>query len=145
MKQRLFGSWGKNVGLFLLRVLTGAYMAFGHGFGKITAGPGEWSDLGGAMGVLGITFFPVVWGFLAAFSEFVCSLLVALGLFTRAASLLLFGTMGVAALTHILGGDGWVGHGSAELALGYAIVFLALMFTGGGSYSIDASISENHS
>lgn len=141
----MFGSWGKHFGIFLLRVLTGAYMAFGHGFGKITAGPDEWTKLGGAMSVLGITFLPVVWGFLAAFSEFVCSLLVALGLFTRTASFLLLGTMGVAALTHILGGDGWVGHGSAELALGYAIVFLALIFLGGGKYSIDASISPGNS
>lgn len=137
VKKLLFGTWGKDAGLFVLRLLTGLYMAFGHGWGKITGGSGEWEKLGGAVAVFGIQFLPTLWGFLAAFSEFVCSLLVSIGLFTRAAAFLMLCTMGVAAGTHLAKGDGWVGHGSAELALGYAIAFLAILLMGGGSFSLD--------
>ncbi len=141
MKKLLLTSGGKDIGLFLLRVLTGLYMAFAHGMGKMTGGPEEWAKTGGAMAaVFGISFAPAFWGFLAAFSEFVCSLLVALGLFTRAASALVLITMVVAGFFHVSRGDGLVGHGSAELAFGYAITFLALTIMGGGKYSVDAMI-----
>lgn len=138
MKKLLFGSWGKHFGLLILRVCTGLYMAIGHGYGKITADTEQWADLGASMEMFGITFFPVFWGFLAAFSEFVCSLLMAAGLFTRAASFLLFCTMGIAGYSHLAGGDGWFGHGSAELAFGYAITSLALVMIGAGKMSLDS-------
>lgn len=137
MKKLLFGTWGTDFGIFLLRFCTGLYMAIGHGYGKITAGPEEWASLGESMEVFGITSLPVLWGFLAAFSEFFCSILLALGLFTRMAAFFLFCTMGVAGYTHLAGGDGWFGQGSAELAFGYAITTLALIMIGAGKWSLD--------
>ncbi len=137
IKKYLFGDRGKDTGLLILRLLTGLYMALAHGFGKITAGPEKWAGLGESMAVFGITFLPVLWGFLAAVAEFFCALLVSIGFYTRAAAFLLFATMGVAGLSHLSRGDGLVGHGSAELAFGYAITFVAVMFMGAGRYSLD--------
>jgi putative oxidoreductase len=122
----------RDFGLLFLRAAFGLYMAFGHGLGKITAGPGQWAELGGAMGLLGINFLPAFWGFMAAFAEFVCALLVVVGFLTRPALLLLVINMAVAANMHIQTGDG-----SPEMALLYGIVFLALVFAGPGKYSVD--------
>ena len=67
---KLFSSEGvaKDFGLLFIRLAIGTLMFLMHGYGKITAGPETWERVGGAMGNLGITFVPVVWGFLAAFA-----------------------------------------------------------------------------
>lgn len=122
----------RNLGLLFLRVAVGLYMAFGHGLGKITAGAGKWAELGGAMSLLGISFLPTFWGFMAAFAEFVCALLVVVGFLTRPALLFLVINMTVAANMHIQ-----TGNGSPEMALLYGIVFLSLVFVGPGKYSVD--------
>jgi putative oxidoreductase len=126
----------RNFGLLLLRGVVGLYMAFGHGLGKITGGPSQWAELGGAMGLLGINFLPAFWGFMAAFAEFVCALLVVLGLATRPALILLVINMTVAANMHIQ-----TGNGSPESAIIYGITFLALIFMGPGKYSLDEQLS----
>jgi len=124
----------RDLGLLILRAGFGLYMAFGHGLGKITAGPEQWARLGGAMEMFGIGFFPTFWGFMASFAEFVGALLLVVGLLTRPAALLLVINMFVAAMSHILG------EGSPESALLYLIVFLTLVIVGPGKYSIDAQI-----
>ncbi|MCM4158933.1 DoxX family protein [Antarcticibacterium flavum] len=69
----------------------------------------------------------------AVFAEFVCSILVILGLGTRLAVIPLIATMAVAALiVH------WTdGFGSQELPLLFLFGYLLLFFTGGGKYSLD--------
>ncbi|MGB3547994.1 MAG: DoxX family protein [Saprospiraceae bacterium] len=70
---------------------------------------------------------------LAVFAEFFCSILLALGLFTRLALLPLISTMLVAAfITH--GGDPL---GKKELALLYLLIYLLLLAVGPGRYSLD--------
>jgi putative oxidoreductase len=131
--------WGhlsryRNLGLLVLRVSVGLYMAIGHGWGKILGGPEQWAQLGGVMeGIFGFVVLPTVWGFLAAVAEFVGALLVTVGLLTRPAALVLVLNMAVAALAHITG----VIEGSPELALIYGVVFLSLVLVGPGAYSID--------
>ena len=131
--------WGhlsryRNLGLLVLRVSVGLYMAIGHGWGKILGGPEQWAQLGGVMeGIFGFVVLPTVWGFLAAVAEFVGALLVTVGLLTRPAALVLVLNMAVAALAHITG----VIEGSPESALIYGVVFLSLMLVGPGAYSID--------
>jgi putative oxidoreductase len=75
---------------------------------------------------------------LAVFAEFFCSILVALGLGTRLASIPLVITMAVAA---------FIAHGSdpfgrKELALLYMISFLTIFFLGGGKFSLDHLITR---
>ena len=117
-----------GIGLLFLRVFLGGFMLISHGFGKLMK-----------FGVLSNKFpDPIGLGSsfalsLAIFSEVACSLLIILGLFTRAAAVPLLITMLVAAFV-IHGGDPWK---KKEFALLYAIPFLTLVFTGAGRYSLD--------
>lgn len=128
----------RDFGILLLRLGVGAVFVVHHGGPKLIAGPERWEAIGGAMGHVGLGFLPVVWGFLAAFAESVCALLIAIGLFTRPAALLLFITMAIAALHHFVGiGDGMAG---ANHALKMAAVFLGLIFIGAGRFSFDTKL-----
>lgn len=74
---------------------------------------------------------------LVVFAEFFCSLLIALGLGTRLASIPLAITMFVAA---------FISHGDdpfsrKEKALLFLLIYLVLLVTGSGKYSIDHLIS----
>lgn len=120
-----------DLALLLLRVGFGLYMAIGHGWGKITAGPDAWANLGGVMAMFGLDFFPAFWGFMAAFSEFVASLLVAVGLVTRPAALLVGFTMLVASVSHLMQAE------SPEKAAMYLFVFAAIAIYGPGKFSLD--------
>ena len=124
-----------DLGLLLLRVGFGLYMAIGHGWGKITGGVERWAELGGVMGLIGLAFAPAFWGFLAAVSEFIGALLVTVGLATRVGAALLIGTMGMATLMHLV-----TGNGSPEKAIMYLIGFVVILLAGAGKYSLDAQM-----
>ena len=123
----------REVGLLILRVGLGALFIL-HGWPKITGGPAGWTDLGNAMANLGVTFAPVVWGFMAALTEFGGGICLILGLATRPAALLLAFNMLVAATYHLHAGDGIMG---ASHAIEDGVAFLALVVLGPGKYSID--------
>ena len=82
-------------------------------------------------------------GWYAGLIEFVAGLLIAIGLFTRAAAFIAAGEMAVAyfwmhqprSLWPI--GDPPAGNGGA-LSILFCFGFFLLVFTGGGSYAIDA-------
>jgi len=125
-----------DVGLLVLRLGVGASMLVFHGWGKIVGGPDKWTGLGGTMSNLGIDFAPVVWGFLAAFAEFVGSALLAVGFLFRPAAAMLAGTMIVAAMHHLsmpagAPGAGWKG---ASHALELLAVYVTLLLTGPGRF-----------
>ena len=124
--QKLFKK--PKLGLLLLRVLLGAIMV-AHGFPKLKGGSDAWESLGSQLAPLGITFFPVAWGFLAALAEFMGGLLLIFGIYIRVAACALLGVMAVATWYHINAGDKFY-EVSHPLALG--CVFLALMFIGSG-------------
>jgi putative oxidoreductase len=123
----------RDLGLLILRVGIGLAFAFKHGLPKIMGGPERWEGLGGAMGNLGVTFLPVVWGFMAALSEFGGGLLLILGYQTRLASAFLAFTMFVAFLSH------WSRDGilSGAHPFEMMVVFIGLMFLGPGRHSAD--------
>lgn len=75
---------------------------------------------------------------LATFAEFACAILVALGLFTRFTAVPVVVTMLVAAFWR----HGADPFSQKELALVYAVPFVALVLTGGGEYSLDTWIQE---
>lgn len=109
---------------------------FVHGLPKLMGGPERWEALGGAMGVLGITFFPIFWGFMAMLTETLGAILFALGLYFRPAAILLTFTMIVAAAMHLAQGDP---INVAAHAIEIGIVFAALILIGPGKFSIDRS------
>jgi putative oxidoreductase len=132
----IFESLGKyrNTGLLIIRVGLGAMMMM-HGFPKLSGGVEMWTQIGGSMKTVGIDFFPVGWGFMAAATEAIGGLFLLLGLFFRPANLLLLFTMVIASTVHLT--DPKQGIMEASHALELAVVFLGLVFLGPGKYSID--------
>lgn len=121
-----------DLALLVLRVGIGISFVYVYGWAKITGGPGQWADLGQNMALFGITFWPTFWGFMAAATEFVGGLFLMLGLLFRPVLGLLLVVMTVAFASHIAAGEGpW--H-----ATEMATVFVALLLTGPGRYSLDA-------
>src|SRR6185437_6276640 len=120
---------GADIGLLLLRLFLGINLFMRHGLEKIM----HFSHMA--------SHFPdpihigshasLIY---ALISDGICSLLVALGLGTRVAALVVAVDVGIAfTLVHrypFLSGQG-------ELLLLYFGGFLALVFTGAGSYSLD--------
>ena len=123
-----------DAGILILRVGIGMAFIFVHGLAKIKAGPELWVKIGGAMSNMGITFAPTFWGFMASVSEFGGGILILLGLFTRSASAFMAFTMMTAAINHMSHLDPW---SKAIYPVEMFSVFMALLFIGGGKYSLD--------
>ena len=123
----------KDFALLLLRAGLGVMFVL-HGWPKILGGPTMWTGLGGSMAHLGITAVPVVWGFLAALSEFGGGICLVLGIAFRPACIMMAATMTVAAVHHLASGDGVM---TASHAIEVGVVFLAMLFLGPGRYSVD--------
>ncbi|MBN2484042.1 MAG: DoxX family protein [Candidatus Omnitrophica bacterium] len=124
----------KDAGILILRLGVGI-LFIRHGAPKLCSGPEQWNQLGGAMGYLGITFLPTVWGFMAASAELFGGICLILGIFTRTASALLFLTMVVATVFHLGQGQGIQ---AATPAIENGIIFLSLICIGPGKYSLEA-------
>jgi len=134
-----------DLGLLIARVGFGGYMLT-HGWAKAQMlVNGEGANFGDPIG-LG----PELSLALAAFAEFVCSLLVIVGLATRLATIPIIVTMAVAAfVAH--GSDPWTMGGAHELfaagktqypsskqpALMFLVGFATLLATGPGRLSLD--------
>lgn len=118
-----------NAGLLVLRVLMGLAMA-SHGYAKIFGG--QIAQL--KEGLVGMGFpAPAILAWLAALSEFVGGLFIALGLGTRFAAFFVAFTMGVAF---------FVAHAKDPFhvklpAYLYGVIALSLIFIGAGRYSLD--------
>ena len=123
----------QNGGILLLRISSGLSLLMNHGWDKIIAGSDKWTGLGrtGLM-PFGIESFHTVFGFMAAFSESICAILVVIGLLTRPAAALITITMLVGVNFHIS-----LGKGSPEMALLYGIIFLSIGLLNPGKYSLD--------
>jgi putative oxidoreductase len=125
-----------DAGLLVARLGLGASYAIFHGWGKISGGPDMWTQVGGGMSVIGVTFAPTFWGFCAAFAEFFGAILLAIGLLFRPAAFLLAFTMFVASMVHIFQmGEGY--HHAVDMT----IVFTALLITGPGRFAARQWIS----
>jgi putative oxidoreductase len=126
-----------DFGILFLRLSLGAMMAW-HGFPKFIGGVPLWTELGGSMAFMGVTIYPVFWGFCAAVAEFFGGIALFFGLFTRIVALLLAFTMIVAAVMHFSMGEGLQG---ASHAVELASVFIAMIFIGPGRYSVDRRLN----
>lgn len=123
----------RDIGLLVMRLGFGAFMLFGHGWGKLMMalgdGPIQFADPIG----LGATASL----YAAIFAEFLCSILIIIGFKTRVAAMILAFTMLVA---------GFIVHandpffGKKEFALIYALYYLGLVGTGPGRFSVDSML-----
>jgi putative oxidoreductase len=133
MKKLLFSNkpFQIDLGLLLLRLASGGFMAYSHGWGKlqgILEGELSFAD------PIGIGEIPSL--FLTVFAEFVCGILVALGLFTRAALVPLIITMAVAVF--IIHADD--PFSKQEFGLLYLLPYLTIFLAGPGKFSLDKQL-----
>jgi putative oxidoreductase len=112
----------------MLRLWLGLTVAFAHGFSKL-------QDIPGFVGYIAKQAIPLpeVLGTLAAVSESVLAVALALGLLTRVSAAGLLATMLVAVL-YIHADDPFE---KKELAVAYAVAAAALLATGPGRWSLD--------
>lgn len=123
----------KDIVLFAVRVFVGFAM-LSHGFPKLQmlleGGKIEFFDF--------IGLGPQISLGLTVFAEFVCSILLILGLFTRVALGFLVFTMAIAAFI-VHGGDPFE---KREMSLIYLSVYLLLIACGPGKISVDHMIEK---
>lgn len=126
-----YSSKNVDIAILLARVAISALM-FTHGISKIalfTEVPVQFMDF---MGI-----GPEITLVLAIFAEIGCSLLILLGLGTRIAVIPLIFTMLVAVFI-VHAGDPFI---KQEMGLHYLLVYIILLFTGSGKYSLDKLIT----
>jgi len=133
MYPRSFSKSAVHIGLLIIRIGIGASFIV-HGLPKLLGGPEMWQQIGGAVQFIGIDFAPMFFGFMAAVAESFGGLLLMLGLFFTPSLILLICTMSVALAYHIGQGDGF---SSISHPLELLILFVGLLFTGSGKYSLD--------
>ncbi len=119
-----------DLGLLILRVVSGAAL-LSHGypkFQKVINGDMQFGDPIGVGQAASLH--------LSAFAEFICAILVILGLLTRLATIPLIINMAVACLIVHSADD----FATKEMSLVYLGIFLTLFCTGPGRYSVDRSV-----
>ncbi len=128
-----------DLGNLILRVVSGASMIIFHSWGKLI---GLFNFLNGkpwkfveAVQIIGLPL-PVLFAILATLIEFVGSILVILGLFTRVSAIGLALVMLFAIYFHI------ITKTSAELALIYLSIFVFLALVGAGNFSLDNRLAK---
>jgi len=105
-----------------------------HGYPKIVGGITLWRGLGGAFNrLIGLSFVPGFWGFLAMLAEFGGGLCLVAGIFFRPACAAILFTMLVAVISILRGGYGF-NSASQPLELGIAVA--ALLLTGPGKFTV---------
>lgn len=116
-----------NTGLFLFRIILGLFMLT-HGWQKLinfellTAGFPDPLNIGSSTSLV-----------LSIFAEFICSLLILLGLFTRIVTIpLMIGMFVAAFIVHTN-----VPLITKELAFLYLALYVVLIFMGAGKFSLD--------
>jgi putative oxidoreductase len=118
-----------SLGLLVLRLGTAALLIYGHGWDKLVnfgAKAARFADPIGLGSELSLA--------LVVFAEVACAALLALGLWTRLATVPIILFVLVAVFIHHAG-DPWA---KKELALLYLIPALALALTGAGIFSLDS-------
>jgi len=127
-------AWGH----LILRVSAGLMIFYIHGLHKLEGGIAylqhgtAWTL---AKEVTEMRFpAPVLSAFAATVVQFICSPMIAVGLFTRLNAALLTGTLSVAILQNLLAGR------DPQLAILYVVVLFSLIFLGSGKFSLDAAM-----
>jgi putative oxidoreductase len=125
---------GADAGLAVLRVVAGLLLVALHGLSKVPPQEGFVGWIGG-MGFPA----PLAFAWMAAFAEVVGGVLLAIGLLTRPAALLLVIHFTVVVLVAHAGDA----MGDRELAILFGTISLLYLLAGAGRYSLDAVIGRS--
>ena len=122
---------GKDIGLFILRVVFAFALIYGHGFGKLSLiFSGQEIQFLDPIGI-----GPKLSFYMAAFAEGICTIFLIAGLFSRFAAFILAIDFVVIFSFHaFIAKDGFT---VLEPRLFYLFCFVALIFTGPGRISLD--------
>ena len=122
-----------SAGLLVLRLGTGGFLIYGHGWSKITNFAERAPEFADPIGLGPETSFALV-----VFAEVFCAAAVMLGLGTRFAAVpIVIFTLVAVFVQHAA--DPFAGK---EKAILFGVPMLALILTGGGRYSLDAAIGR---
>ena len=122
-----------DIVIFLVRLFVGFAM-LSHGFTKL-----QMLIDGGEIQFFNfLGFGPKISLILTVFAEFVCSIFLILGLFTRVAAGFLIFTMAIAAFV-VLGTEGF---DKKELSLLYLAIYIIIITFGAGKFSVDYMIEK---
>lgn len=141
MRYLIFGNLRPfpETSFLILRFFTGITMCYYHGWSKLFSSIERLEKLGSNFTQwLGLDSLSVPFGIIAAFSESIGALMVALGFFTRPSAFLLAFTMMVATVKNITD----VGMEKTELSLIFLILSCVIFISGPGRYSIDKLFSK---
>lgn len=121
--------------LLLMRLFFGGFMAYGHGWAKISQYGGDPSKFPDPLGMgNSLSFYGAVG------AEFACAVLVTIGLMTRVACVPLVFAMGVAFFKVHGGSLTFVpAAGASEPAAIYVVAFAIILLAGPGKFSFDAT------
>lgn len=125
----------------LIRVGIGLIFVI-FGFEKLCSGSENIIQIGSAIATFGITKGYILWGYIAAITEFFGGLAYILGFGTRFVSVSLIWLLFVAIRYHINKGDTFTTWGFACTLL---IITSALLISGSGIYSMDYCIIAKES
>ncbi|WP_421935562.1 DoxX family protein [Phenylobacterium sp.] len=127
----MLDAWAPRI-LSLLRIIT-ALLFMEHGLMKLFGFPGPQPGVPDPLPMILVV---------AAWIEVAAGALIAVGLFTRAAAFLCSGTMAVAYFTAHATQGFWPALNGGEAAILFCFVFLYLVFAGGGTWSLDATVRK---
>jgi putative oxidoreductase len=128
----------QELGLTIIRVGFGVIFTI-FGYQKLISGAANLTQLGSAIGLFGITWGHLLWGYAAALTLLFGGLAFTLGLYVRIASLPLLWFLIVALYFHFQNNDPFVKWAFAAMSL---CIVAAFFVAGGGTYSIDCAIKK---
>ena len=133
-------SWSPKV-LSVLRFVTGL-MFLEHGLQKIFHFPPQPPAPGAAAAAAGAAHGLPPMIMAAGWIEIVCGILIALGLFTRAAAFIASGEMAVAYFMAHASRNPFPVNNQGDAAILYCFFFFLLVFTGPGPLSLDQMMKK---
>jgi putative oxidoreductase len=122
-----------EMGLTIIRISFGVIFAI-FGFNKLMSGPANLTQLGSAVGLFGITWGYLLWGYAAALTELCGGISFALGLYTRLSAIPLTILLIVAIRFLMQNNEPFARWAFPTLCL---IIVIAFFVSGSGIYSVD--------
>lgn len=138
MKNLFFGGLFKykDEGLLILRILIGLALVY-HGYIKFDGGTAKLIKTGAALQYFGITGGYLFMGTFAALVEVVGGIFTAIGFMQRLSAFLMVGTLFVATTMVMI----TKGYDPASHAMDDMFVYIGLLISGPGKYSIDYKLA----